>query len=103
MSGIINVFFDVSMSNGHNGLKKMLRGKGHGGFSVFINRQWMAMKLITPDQQTVMHYKSPSRKQPINPDTIKHLPYCVGGGKLDYAKALDAAVRKRLEKLGYGG
>lgn len=96
---LVHVFFDVSMSNGHAGLTNIMKNKllGDGEFAVFINRNWMAMKMLTPGH-TLLHYKSPSTKMPINPGTIKYLPSCVNGGTLNYNEALKTVVEQKYAK-----
>lgn len=103
MSDIINIFLDADLRCGHRGLREVIvsKGKNGNGYSVFINKSWMGLKMLTPDNQTLLYYKAPNARQPIDPETIKHLPYCVGGGKLDYSRALSATIKKRFEKRGW--
>lgn len=91
MSKLINVFFNVSMSNGHPGLYKMAKSDAETGYCVFVNKQWTALKMITP-ANVLLHYKTKSVSHRINMETIKYLPGCVNGGELDYTKALEAWV-----------
>lgn len=96
MSKLIDVYFNVSMSNGHNGLYKKAKSSG-SGYCVFVNKAWTAMKMITPGN-VVLHYKAKNLNQPINMDTIKYLPNCVSGGELDYTAALESAVKAQMAK-----
>ena len=94
------LFMDVSMSNGHKGLGAMLRKKlSKGETAVFVNKKWSALKLLTSDG-FVLHKKQPDNR-PIVPETIKYLPYCVEGGKLNYTKALTTVMQRDFKRKGY--
>jgi hypothetical protein len=75
----------------------MAKAKAKQGFCVFVNKDWTAMKMITP-QNFLLHYKATDRRRPINMDTIKYLPSCVQGGELNYNKALESAVTEQMAK-----
>lgn len=96
MSKLVNVYFDVSMSNGHSGLKNIVKADNiaDGECVVFVNKNRLAMKMLTPDN-VLLHYKSPSRNRPIVLDTIKYLPSCVNGQSLNYNRALKKALQDR--------
>jgi hypothetical protein len=97
---LVNVFFGVSMSNGHKGLNERILKAGKdldAGMSVFINKKWTALKVITPDD-TILHYKSPSNR-PIEPGVIKYLPRTFNGSRLNYNKALEMTLTKEYGLL----
>lgn len=97
---LVHIFFDISMSNGHAGLNTLLAKEkktiGDEQYAVFVNKSWMAMKMLTPNN-VLLHYKSKSTTTPINPQTIKHLPDCVKGGTLDYSTALASVIKKQFD------
>lgn len=95
---LIDIHLNTSMSLGHPGLYKKAGKSVADGYVVFINRNWTAMKMLTPGN-VLLHYKSPDpRRRPINPETIKYLPHCVEGGDLNYSKALEAVITKEFGK-----
>jgi len=96
MARIAYLFFDVSMSNGHTGLGAMLKDDLGEDYAIFINKRWTALKMLTPDN-VILHLKRPDN-QPINPDTVAHLPNCVNGRELDYAKALKTVIETKYKK-----
>lgn len=93
---LMHIFFDISMSNGHNGLEKILSRKkvSRDEYVVFINKNWTALKMITPGD-VVLHLKCKHR---IEPKAIKYLPHCVNGSDLDYPQALEQALLKDYGK-----
>ena len=100
MTKVIEVFYDIHMHNGHDGLERILKDDGtkldKGQVAVFINTSWTALKMLTPDR-VLLHFKQPGPR-PIDPNTIPYLPTCINGNKLDYSKALDAAVRSQFSQ-----
>lgn len=95
---LTNIFFGISMSNGHNGLLAHIKKKASvDGYSIFINKRWTALKMITPDN-VILHLKTPDNR-PIEPKSIKYLPACVNGAELDYSKALESALTKEYANL----
>jgi hypothetical protein len=97
MSKLLNVYFNTSMSLGHKRLYAMAGKSASQGYSVFINRPWTALKMITPSN-TILYFRTEDKKQPINFETIRHLPNCVNGGELNYQRALDIAVKDQYAK-----
>lgn len=97
MNKLISVFFNTSMSNGHNGLYKIAKDDAEKGYCVFVNRNWTALKMITPNN-VLLHYKAKKSTDRINMETIKFLPYCVSGTELNYSKALEAAVTAQYSR-----
>lgn len=96
MSRIAHIFFDVHMSYAHTTLTKMIGEKTKletGETAIFIAKNWKAVKLLTADN-TILYHRN--NKLGINPETIKHLPNCVEGGKLNYQKALETVLTKRF-------
>ncbi len=98
---LMHLFFDVSMTNSHNGLTRILlkdkKSIKEGEYAVFINKNWMGMKMLTPNN-TILYYKSKSAKTPINPQTIKYLPSCVNGGELNYSAALRVVIENQFKE-----
>lgn len=100
---IVYFFDQVHMAYQHNGLGLILKKATknmvppEGGVAIFVNKTWTGLKMLTSDG-TLLYLRRPANK-PINPETIKHLPYCVQGPELDYAKALDTVIRKKFEAL----
>jgi len=95
---IASIYFDVTMSRGHKGLREIHRKNlTEDECAIFINKRWTALKMLTP-QNVILHLKQPQNR-PIVPDAIKFLPHCVSGGELDYSKALSASINNRFEKL----
>lgn len=93
---IAHLFFDVSMSNGHDGLSALLKSPlAKNEVAIFINKRWGALKLLTPEG-VLLHARP---KHGINPQAIKYLPHCVHGAKLDYSAALRSALTKRFAKV----
>lgn len=88
---IMDVYFNVPMSYGHQGLRKICGESDLGGYVLFINKSRTALKMLTP-AQVLLHLKSPSSSRPLSMDAIKHLPNCVEGNDLNY----DAAVKASL-------
>lgn len=96
MSRIAHIFFDTNMRNGHDGLQLILGRKkilAHET-AIFVNKSWTAAKVLT-NADILLHVKRPGG---INPAAIKHLPNCIEGQDLNYAKALEAAVTERFTR-----
>lgn len=101
MSRVMHVFFEVSMSNGHQGLhsilKKSRKAIEGSETALFINKDWTACKLLTA-HDTLLHLKRP-RNAPINPEALKYLPHCIDGDELNYTAALGAAIKDKYNAL----
>lgn len=97
---VMHVFFEVSMSNGHNGLGRILKKSKSDiekdQYALFINKDWCACKLLTAEG-VLLHLKRP-RNQPIEPKTLPFLPYCISGTKLNYTQALAAVIQEKFEE-----
>lgn len=92
------VFFDIPMYYGH-GLRKILKNElKNGEFTIFINKNWNALKMLTYNN-VLLHLKQPYHR-PINPETIKFLPYCVNGSEINYKRALKSVIIKDFQKKG---
>lgn len=96
---LAHLFFEVNMSNSHNGLSAILKKQtkvkapAAGECAIFINRAWTAVKLLTADG-TILHQKP---KHGVNPKTLPYLPQCVEGKELNYQRALEIVLRKSYE------
>jgi len=99
---LTNIFFGISMSNGHNGLLAHIRKKRAlvDSYSIFINKRWTALKMITPDN-VILHLKTPDNR-PIELKSIKYLPACVNGDELDYSTALESALLNEYDSFKKG-
>lgn len=96
---LMDIFFNVHMRYGHDGLAKILAKKTkEKGHAIFINKKWTALKLLTPDN-VLLHLRQPANR-PIEPRALKYLPSCVGGGAINYDKALEKALNKEFENRG---
>ena len=97
---MIHALTDVSMSLGHDSLRELLikRGVkelGSDQCAVFINKRWHALKLLLPNG-ILIYLRRPVNK-PIDPATIKYLPECVNGAKLEYGAALEKLLEKHYK------
>lgn len=100
MSSIAHLFFEVHMAYSHDTLRSMVlkkskQGLADGETAIFINRKWTAVKLLTKNN-TILYHRD--MKNGINPETIRHLPSCVEGGELNYAKALATVLTSKFGK-----
>jgi len=93
------------MRYGHPGLSEMLRKKKvkeikPGEHVIFINKDWTALKMFAGSSELLLHLRRP-RNKPINPKTIKFLPYCVNGSQINYKKALMEVIQRDWQRKGY--
>lgn len=99
----VNVFLDVDMRSGHQGLtiyaKKKgvdLRAMNNGHAVVFINRARNKMKCYSYNG-VLSYYRSDDVKRPIDLTTIEMFPRAFSpDGSMDYNKALKASLEKQL-------
>ncbi len=91
---IAYIYLNAHMSNGHSGLKKMLKKPlKKNEVAIFVNSAFDTVKLLVGDQ-FVAHYKHQGR---IDPATIRHLPNYLNGGSIDYTKALERTIDNYFE------
>lgn len=103
---IARVFFDVSMANGFDGLKRIARSHklnpdvmNDGEFVVFINRAQTMIKCLTPGN-VMAFYKSPSGR--ITLDAVKHIPKAfVSDQEFWMQRAITEALETRFSKPVY--
>lgn len=98
MNKIIQVFFNVDMRNGVDGLMAIaekaeidLAKVSPGHFLVFINSRKNRLKLFA-SKDVYAYYRS--TEGPINMLMIQHLPRAFNGSKINFSGALRAALLK---------
>jgi len=99
VSRIAHLFTEVHMGFAHKGLGAILatatKGEplGIGETAIFINRPLTGLKMLTADG-TLLYIRRPKG---INLGAVKYLPHCVEGKTLNYTKALEAELTRRLK------
>lgn len=99
--GIIRVFLNVDMRNGHDGLATL--AKEHqlkvseierGSFIVFVNAQKNKVKLYAAND-TIAYLRMP-RGSAFNLNVVRELPKVFNGRNINYTEGLKLAVEKQL-------
>ena len=90
---VLHFIFDVSMSNGHHGLKLLAQKEKinvdtlmPGQFVLFLNKAFTACKLFAANN-VVLHYKTPHNRA-LNVHALKLLPHFYDGTDIGYDRAL---------------
>jgi hypothetical protein len=99
------VYPNVSMSNGHNGLKEIAKKinkvdvtKLHvGQFALFINKSFTACKFFAANN-VVLHYKHPNNHL-LDYKALKLLPDFYSGQDIGYIKALTHTIKTSYPHL----
>lgn len=99
MNNIARVFMDCHMGWGFQGLGKVckqakvnLSNLGDGDFIIFLNRKCTSFKLLA-GQHYLVYYKHSGR---IPLEAIRHLPSTFGGSKFEFDKAVEKALRSKI-------
>lgn len=86
------------MSNGHTGLKKLLKKPlKKNDVAIFVNTKFDSVKLLV-DGKFVAHYKHETGR--IDPATLRHLPNYLNGSEIQYNKALEKTINEHFDKKG---
>jgi len=103
MNKLLRVFLNTHMGLGHNGLTSLAAQKRvslpslpTGEHVVFINRARTALKMYSPGN--VVHYLKLPPGQKLRMETVQHFPNSLGGGEIQYGKALAASFEKFTKK-----
>lgn len=96
---VMHIFPNVSMSNGHDGLKETAKKVGKldvsslrvGQFALFINKAFTACKFYAANN-VVLHYKHPLNHC-LDYKALKLLPDFFDGQNLNYTRALKQAIK----------
>jgi hypothetical protein len=101
MNRIMQVFSDVHLGQGHKGLGDILKKEigrtlpKEGELFVFINKAKSAAKVFA--QNSVLFYVKPVSGK-LEMASIIELPRAIGAnGTLNYSKALELALRKKIK------
>jgi hypothetical protein len=101
---IIQVFQNVSMTNGHDGLVGIASAAGvklkeikHGEMVIFINERRDKMKVYAAND-VLAYYRSPSGR--IQMEMVQHIPNAFCGGQIDFKRALRTTLEDIFRKKG---
>ena len=96
---IIQVFMNVSMINGHDGLAEIAKAQGiktneidPGSYVVFVNSAKDRIKVYAAGQTVAYVRLEKGRKVDLR--VIREIPNVFRGGKIEYDKALEVAIDK---------
>ena len=105
MNNVMHVFPNVSMSNGHDGLRGVAKKVGKldvddlklGQFALFVNRPFTACKLFAANN-VLVHYKHP-QNHCLDYKALKLLPEFFDGQDIGYTKALRQVLKNGYPHL----
>jgi len=105
MNTVMHIFPNVSMSNGHDGLREVAKKVGRiqvddlkvGQFALFINKAFTACKFYAANN-VLLHYKHP-KDHCLDYKALKLLPEFYTGQDIGYTKALKQSIRESYPHL----
>lgn len=104
MNHVMHIYPNVSMSNGHDGLKAIAKkykldvsDLKVGQFALFINNAFTACKLYAANN-VLLHYKHP-KNHCLNYKALKLLPEFYDGQDIGYTRALKQVIRESYPHL----
>lgn len=105
MNNIMHVYPNVSMSNGHDGLKEVAKKTNKvdvtalkvGNFALFINKAFTACKLYAANH-VVLHYRHPNNHL-LDYKALRLLPEFYDGQDIGYTKALKQVIKSNYPHL----
>lgn len=105
VKGILRVFLNVDMRNGHDGLSKTAKENGiktsdieAGSYVIFINASSNKLKMYAAGE-VIAYLRLPAGRK-INMDVIRELPRVFDGRRINYQEALKTAVEAALVRKG---
>lgn len=95
---IAQVFFDTHMGKNFAGLTEILKKakvNPQNSYIVFLNKRKTKFKLLFSDKYLVYH---DNKDQPIDLNSIRHLPKAFEGERFVFSRAVEAAIHEKFNK-----